>query len=105
MLKHFSIIIIRTTILILMSVFQWFNAINVRRHFDSIFKYNIFSNIYINFALGIEILLLYLSISTKIGNTMLQTEMVPKLLLIVGIVPALLIIVGDEIYKKLRKKS
>lgn len=100
-LKHLSLIIVRTTVLILMSIFQWFNAINVRKHFNSVFNYNIFSNKYINLALGIEVILLYLSISTKIGNTILQTEMVPRFLLVIAIVPAFLIIIGDEIYKKI----
>jgi Ca2+-transporting ATPase len=97
--------IARTFMLVIVSVFQWFNAINSRKHTQSVFTFNIFNNITITGILALEILLVVLSIFTTAGNKLLQTVPITNNLIILAIVLSLSIIVTDELYKLASKRK
>ncbi len=105
LLKSIVLPVARTMILILITVIQWWNAFNVRKHTLSIFSYNIFSNKYIIIALLLEIVLLVGGILTPLGNKLLFT--VPVDLIVFGILTlvATPIIFVDEIYKYFARKT
>ncbi len=90
----------RTVALVIMSVIQWFNALNVRRHYDSIFSYNPFSNRLLVGMFVIQIVLLYATVSTGLGNRLLTTVNLPAGFIIPMIVVSLGIVVADELFKQ-----
>lgn len=104
-IKIFALEVARSAMLILMSIFQWLNSFNVRRHYDSIFTFNIFSNLYISFALVIEIVLLYFSIYTEVGQNLLKTSIVGYNYLLLILITSLTIILADELVKFFKRKS
>ena len=85
--------------LFLISAFVWFNAINARKNYDTIFSFNPFSNIFVSVAIILEALFLLGSIYSPIGNTLLGTVAVPKELLVLFIVIALSIFIVDFGFK------
>ena len=99
-----TLAIARTFMLVVVSVFQWFNAINSRKHTQSVFTYNIFNNPFITGILALEVVLVGLSIYTPIGNTLLSTVVIDYKLIIYALVISLSIIIVDEIYKKILSK-
>lgn len=103
-LKTLTLEIARTFMLVVVSVFQWFNAINSRKHTQSVFTYNIFNNPFITGILALEVILVGLSIYTPIGNTLLSTVVIDYKLIIYALIISLSIIIVDEIYKKIWSK-
>jgi P-type Ca2+ transporter type 2C len=89
----------RSFMLVLMSVFQFMNTLNVRRHYQSTFTFNPFGNKYITVALGLELILLWLSVNNPIAQTFLKTVNLDPIFLIVIILMSLSIVLVDEIYK------
>lgn len=105
LLDYLVIEIARTVMLVIMSIFQWFNVFNVRKHFKSIFTYNIFSNIFISVALVIEMILLVGSVYSSLGNRFLFTlAIAPKFWIIAGLL-AVTIIITDTLYKWYHQKQ
>ena len=105
MIKTIALEIARTFMLVIVSIFQWFNAINSRKHKQSIFTFNIFSNISITGILVLEIILVALSIFTGIGNRLLETVPISYNLIITALILSISIIVTDEIYKFAHRKK
>jgi len=103
-LLHVSTVeIARTGAMFLVSAFIWFNAINVRKNYDTIFSFNPVSNVYVVGAILIEFLFLLASIHLLIGNTLLGTVTVNYKLLIVLFIIASSILVIDMLFKVLHK--
>ena len=59
----------RTAAMVLISLFIWFNAFNMRRNYDTIFSTNFFGNKYIVASVVAETIFLVSSIYTKTGAT------------------------------------
>lgn len=91
--------IVRTLMLVVMSVFQWLNAINVRKAGRSIFSYNIFDNKFITGALILEAGLLFAGIYSHWGQTLLRTVSIDYQFILIALLISLPIIAVDEIYK------
>lgn len=62
-----------TISLTLLAVFQWFNALNCRSHYHSIFQINPFSNLFLVGALAIVIVLQLGALYTSMGQKLLHT--------------------------------
>ncbi len=97
--------IARTFMLVIVSAFQWFNAINSRKHTQSVFTFNIFNNLSITGILVFEVLLVGLSIFTGVGNKLLETVPIGHNLIILAIVLSLVIIIADELYKLVNRRA
>lgn len=104
-LKFFVLPVARTMMLVSVTVIQWLNAFNVRKHMLSIFSHNIFSNVYILIALVFEVILLLLSMYTPIGNKILQTQVIEPRMILIMLAVATPIIFVDEIYKYFARKQ
>jgi len=105
-IKTTSLVVARTSTLVVMSVFQWMNAINVRKATSSIFTYNIFDNKFITGALVLEAGLLFAGIYSDLGQTLLKTTWIDHKFIFVAILIAIPIIAVDEVYKlNLRRKN
>ena len=105
MLKSYTLEISRTIMLCVVTVFQWYNALNVRKGMASMLTYNIFNNIYLTVALGFEMVLLTLSIYSPIGNKLLSTEVIKCEIFLGVFVVCLAIVVVDEVYKFTQRKA
>lgn len=103
-IKTVALKVAQTFMVIIVSIFQWFNAINSRKNTQSIFTYNIFNNPFITGILALEIILVGLSIYTSIGNNLLSTIAIDYQWIIYAIIISLPIIAVDEIYKKITIK-
>ncbi|MDQ5957510.1 MAG: P-type Ca2+ transporter type [Patescibacteria group bacterium] len=99
MLKIAVIEVVRTCMLIIVSLFHWVNAINIRKNYDSIFSYNPFSNKFIFIGLIIEGVLLWASVYTDIGNRFLHTVKVNPNVFYYFFFVSLIILILDELYK------
>jgi Ca2+-transporting ATPase len=97
-----TVIVSQTIMLVIMSLFQYFNAFNIRRHYDSLLTYNPFSNKYITLAIILNILLLIISIITPLGQQLLSTTPFPLIWIISLIFLTGSILVTDELYKLTR---
>ncbi len=104
-LKLFVLEVARTIMLILMTIIQWFNSLNVRKHTASLFSHNLFGNRYLVGALAFEIVLLLLSIYTSLGNKLLKTVALDFQIIMYLMFIATSIIFVDELYKKHQRKS
>jgi magnesium-transporting ATPase (P-type) len=97
--------IARTGTILLFSMFIWYNALNVRKNYDSIFSFNPFSNIFVIGAITIEVIVLLASVYSGIGNFLLSTTAVPGNLVLVFALIAMSIFIVDFVYKFFAKKS
>jgi Ca2+-transporting ATPase len=95
----------QTTMLVLMSLFQWVNAISMRRHNDSIVTYRISDNPYLLFALGIQIILLFGGIYFGFGRELLSTTPLGSATILTLIAISLSALVIDELYKWYRRSA
>lgn len=98
-IKIAAIEVVRTFMLVVMSVFQWLNAINVRKTDISIFSYNIFDNKFVTGALILEAGLLFAGIYSHWGQTLLRTVSIDYQFILIALLISLPIIAVDEIYK------
>ncbi len=96
--------IARTGTILLFSMFIWYNALNVRKNYDSIFSFNPFSNIFVIGAITIEVIVLLASVYSGIGNFLLSTTAVPGNLVLVFALIAMSIFIVDFVYKFFAKK-
>ena len=69
----YSVEYARSMVLVVLSVLQWFNALNVRSRVRSVFEIPI-NNGYLIFAFFAVAILQYLAIQTKLGNQILHTQ-------------------------------
>ncbi|MCL4180121.1 MAG: HAD-IC family P-type ATPase [Verrucomicrobia bacterium] len=63
----------RTVAFTAMATFQWFQVINARSNYQSIFSIGLFSNRWLLLGVGIAILMQLLAVHTSIGHTLLGT--------------------------------
>jgi P-type Ca2+ transporter type 2C len=98
-LKNHSLQYAQTSILIVMAMFQWFNAFNARSEEESIFKIGFFSNKYVTVAVLLEALLLVFAVYTPIMQKVLHTVPVELDVWIYSTIAALTIIAFEEIRK------
>lgn len=98
-IKVVAIEVARTYMLVVMSVFQWVNALNVRKTNRSIFSYNIFDNKFVTGALILEAGLLSAGIYSNWGQSLLKTVWIDYRFMILAIIISLPIIIIDELYK------
>jgi len=71
--KLYSLEYARSMALVMLSVSQWFNALNVRSRTRSVFEIPV-NNSYLIFAFCAVIVLQYLAIETSFGNKILHTQ-------------------------------
>lgn len=95
-----STVMARTVALMTMTIIQWFNALNVRRHYDSIFSYNPFSNNVLTGVFILQVFVLYITVKSPFGATFLQTVPLSIQYIFWIILGSLGIIVSDELYKQ-----
>lgn len=95
---------VRTAIIIIFSAGIWLHAFNVRKNYDVITSYSIFSNKFIVLAVLVEMLALFMSVYTDIGNKLLHTH--PLNLPLVGILllTGTVVLISDYGYKKCTSK-
>lgn len=89
----------RTCMLIVMAMFQWFNAFNARHEEQSIFKLGVFTNKYIVGAVLIEAALLVFAVYTPFMQKFLHTVSVSPSVWIYCFLMAGSIVVFEEIRK------
>lgn len=89
----------RTGIMFLISAFIWFNALNVRKNYDTIFSFNPFTNWYISVGIILEALILLGSIYFGAGNMLFTTAPLPYQLLLYLLLLATTIFVVDTLFK------
>jgi Ca2+-transporting ATPase len=104
-LKFFVLEAARTIMLVVMTIIQWFNALNVRKHTASLFSHNFFENRYLIGALLFETALLLLSLYTSLGNQLLKTVALDFQIVIYMMLIATSIICIDELYKNHQRKT
>jgi Ca2+-transporting ATPase len=95
----------RTIAFVSMSMFQWFNVLNMRSLHKSIFEIGIFSNRWIKYSLGLSLMLLLAVIYVPFLQNIFK--FVPLSIgefLIITAVTSSIFIVG-EIYKRIRYKD
>lgn len=105
LLQVSNIEVARTGAMFLVSAFIWFNALNVRKNYDTIFSHNPFSNVYVIGAIAIEAVLLVCSIYLPIGHTLLQTIEVNYRLLLVLVLIASSVVILDTVLKLIYKTT
>ncbi|MDD5700319.1 MAG: HAD-IC family P-type ATPase, partial [Candidatus Nanoarchaeia archaeon] len=95
----------RTVAFVSMSMFQWFNVLNMRSLRKSLFKIGIFSNKWIKYSLGLSILMLLAVIYIPFLNIIFK--FIPlslnEFLTITAITSS--IFIASEIYKKIKYKE
>jgi Ca2+-transporting ATPase len=89
----------RTISLLILSITQWLNALNVRASTKSIFQTSIINNWYLIATFGIVVFLQYLAIQTPFGNKLLHTSPLTINHWLLALVVSLLIIIVEEIRK------
>jgi magnesium-transporting ATPase (P-type) len=89
----------RTGIMFLISAFIWFNALNVRKNYDTIFSFNPLSNWYVVFGITLEACILLGSIYFVVGNTLFTTTPLPYELLLGLLFLASTIFIVDTLFK------
>lgn len=72
--QHYSITYTRSFILLILSISQWFNALNVRSSEQSIFKTSLTNNYFLLFSFGLIFILQIIALQTNLGNQLLHTE-------------------------------
>ena len=70
--KLFSIAYARTMVLVILSITQWFNALNVRSRYKSIFTLPL--TVWFIGVFASVIVLQYVAVETPLGNKLLHTE-------------------------------
>ncbi len=95
---------LRTAIIIVFSVGIWLHAFNVRKNYDVLTTYPLFSNKFIVGAIFIEMILLGISVYTSLGNTLLHTRPLMMSTLTVLLLAGLVVLVSDYLYKKFASK-
>ncbi|MBP6948730.1 MAG: cation-transporting P-type ATPase [Candidatus Pacebacteria bacterium] len=96
---------VRTALILLFSVGIWLHAFNVRKNYDTINTYSIFSNMFITFAVCFEALVLIGSIYSPIGNRLLHTTDLDLILVFTLILLGFIILIADYVYKKILSKK
>ncbi len=92
----------RTVAFVSMSLFQFFNLLNMRSLHKSVFKIGLFSNKFVVWSLGISIALLIAIIYLPILSTIFGfVSLTVKEFLMIALITSSVLIAG-EIYKKLR---
>ena len=104
LLQRYSLEITQSVMLACMSIIQWFNALNVRKQFDSIVSYRLSENPYLVGVIALEVVLLLLSIYTPLGNRILRTVGFDSSLFAYIATFSLAIVVVDELYKFFQRK-
>lgn len=89
----------RTSVLIVLAMFQWFNAFNVKSETDSIITTGIFSNFYLILAVILEIFLLLMAVYLPFMQHVLETIPVKSDIWLLSIVICSTIIIFEEIRK------
>lgn len=89
----------RSVTLVILSVIQWFNSLNVRSKTRSVFRIGLGGNWYLLATFVIVIVLQYLAIQTAIGNTLLHTAPLSLNHWLLAIGASLAIIVVEELRK------
>lgn len=100
-----DIILARTVTLVTLSAFQWFNAWNMKSEFSSIFKVNIFHNLWLVFATIVVIILQIAAIHIPLLNQLLGTVPLSILQWILCLTVASTIIFFDEFIKWISKTN
>ena len=96
--RLYSVEYARSMALVVLSVSQWFNALNVRSRTRSVFTIP-FHNSYLIFAFVAVVILQYLAIQTKLGNQILHTENLATSHWLLAISVSTLIIWVEEVRK------
>lgn len=94
----------RTVALLILSITQWFNALNIRSEYHSIFKTPLTNNWYLISAIFIVVSLQYFAIQTPFGNNLLHTTPLSLAEWLLAITVSSLIIVIEEIRKYFARK-
>ena len=89
----------RSIALLILSITQWLNALNVRASTKSIFQTSIINNWYLIAAFCIVIFLQYLAIQTPFGNKLLHTSPLTVNHWLLALFASTLIIIVEEIRK------
>lgn len=95
--------ILHTFILVILTAFQWFNAMNARSENKSIFEIGVFKNRSLLVALFIVVTLQVLGIYTSFFQNFLETSTIPFDLFLVGILIGSSILVFEELRKLVMK--
>ena len=95
----------RTGVFIVMAFTQLFNVFNLRNIYKSVFEIGLFSNKYINLAVGVSTLLLILATEVPVLATLFNFESlyIVDLLLLFSL--SSLVLWASELYKFLNKKK
>jgi Ca2+-transporting ATPase len=100
-----SLDVARTGAMFLVSAFIWFNAINVRKNYDTLFSFNPLSNKYVIGAIVLELLFLLTSVYTQFGNILFGTVGVEQKLLFALLCIAFSVVIVDSLFKSVYKNS
>lgn len=93
----------RTGTMLLVSVFIWWNAINVRKNYDIVFSFNPLGNMYLVGAIVFEVVVLFGSIYLDIGNAFLGTVEIPGDLVLLLMGTAFSVVFVDAAFKGFAK--
>ena len=105
-LNSYSLAYARTMALLILSVIQWFNALNVRSRYLSVFVRRL-DNVFLIFSFVIVFVLQVLMIETRFGNELLHTVPLSVGHWVLGILVSTLIILveeGRKIYTKMLRR-
>ncbi len=98
-LAHHSLEYARTGLLLLMAMYQWINAFNMKSETESIFKVGIFSNLNILIAIFLQIILAAMAIYVPIFQTVLKTVPIQPEVWVYAILFSLPLVIFEEIRK------
>ncbi len=97
--RHFDLTYARSMALLILSITQWFNALNVRSKKKSVFATSVTNNWYLLAALAIVAILQYGAIQTNFGNKLLHTTDLKLEHWLLAFLVSLLIIFVEEVRK------
>ncbi|MBI5530047.1 MAG: cation-transporting P-type ATPase [Candidatus Doudnabacteria bacterium] len=95
----------QTMALTLLAMFQWYNSLNCRFRFKSVFNKRIFGNVYVWLAIGINLVFQFVAVSTPWFNHLLETKPLAFGEWVAVFVLAFSIILVDEIRKLIYRKA
>lgn len=96
---HYSLSYARSMALLVLSVIQWLNVLNVRSSDVSVFKLSLTNNRFLLGAFVVVILLEYIGLQTSFGNNLLHTTALSITDWLIALFASLVIIFTEEIRK------